>query len=337
MRIAVDAMGGDHAPDEIIKGALEANELLDAGDELILVGMQDCIERQLASGAGANNSIRIVHAPEIIGMDEAPVEALRKKRKSSIAVMARMASHNQTDAVISAGNTGACVAGCQIRMRNLPGVNRPGIAVVLPTFGGPVTMSDVGANVACKPVNLYQYAVMACVYSKQMLGIENPRVGLMSIGAEDAKGNELVKRTRDLLKSDTQLNFIGNLEGHDIFNGVCDVAVCEGFVGNVILKLAEGFADMLFKAIEYELMQESPRLAQEFKPLIAQIYKKYDYHEYGGALLLGVDGTAVICHGSSKSRTIKNAILASKKFHMLKINDQIIRSLSNAPVRPNSE
>jgi glycerol-3-phosphate acyltransferase PlsX len=337
MRIAVDAMGGDYAPDEIIKGALEANKLLDAGDELILIGMQDCIERHLASGDAANNSIRIVHAPEIIGMDEAPVEALRKKRKSSIAVMARMASHNQTDAVISAGNTGACVAACQIRMRNLPGVNRPGIAVVLPTFGGPVTMSDVGANVACKPVNLYQYAVMACVYSKKMLGIENPRVGLMSIGAEDAKGNELVKRTRELLKSDSQLNFIGNLEGHDIFNGVCDVAVCEGFVGNVILKLAEGFADMLFKAIEYELMQENPRLAQEFKPLIAKIYKKYDYHEYGGALLLGVNGTPVICHGSSKSRTIKNAILASKKFHTLKINEQIIQSLSNTSVRHNSE
>jgi len=337
MRIAVDVMGGDHAPDEIIKGALEANELLDTSDELYLIGMQDCIERQLALSNTANNSIRIVHAPEVIRMDEAPVEALRKKRKSSIAVMARMASHNQTDAVISAGNTGACVAGCQIRMRNLPGVNRPGIAVVLPTFGGPVTMSDVGANVACKPVNLYQYAVMACVYSKEMLGIENPRVGLMSIGAEDAKGNELVKRTRELLKSDTRLNFIGNLEGHDIFNGVCDVAVCEGFVGNVILKLAEGFADMLFKAIEYELMQESPRLAQEFKPFIAQIYKKYDYHEYGGALLLGIDGTAVICHGSSKSRTIKNAILASKKFHTLKINDQITRSLSNTSVRPNSE
>jgi len=337
MRIAIDAMGGDHAPEEIIKGVLEANKLLDADDELVLIGVQERIERQLASDGAGTNSIRIVHAPEIIGMDEAPVEALRKKRKSSIAVMVRMASHNEVDAVISAGNTGACVAGCQIRMRNLPGVVRSGIAVVLPTFGGPVTMSDVGANVACKPVNLYQYAVMACVYSKKMLGIEDPRVGLMSIGAEDAKGNELVKRTRELLKSDTQLNFINNLEGHDIFNGVCDVAVCEGFVGNVILKLAEGLADMLFKAIEYELMQESPRLAQEFKPLIAQIYKKYDYHEYGGALLLGIDGTVVICHGSSKSRTIKNAILASKKFHTLKINDQIVRSLSNTSVRPNSE
>jgi glycerol-3-phosphate acyltransferase PlsX len=337
MRIAVDAMGGDHAPDEIIKGVLEANKLLDADDELMLIGPKDRIERQLASDGAGTNSIRIIHAPEIIGMDEVPVEALRKKRKSSIAVMARMASHDKADAVISAGNTGACVAGCQIRMRNLAGVIRPGIALVFPTLGGPVTLCDVGANVACKPINLYQYAVMASVYSTQILGIQNPRIGLMSIGEEDAKGNELVKRTREMLKSDASLNFIGNLEGHDIFNGQCDVAVCEGFLGNVVLKLTEGLVAMLFKAIGYELMEESPRLAQEFEPLIAQIYKKYDYHEYGGALLLGVDGTAVICHGSSKSRTIKNAILASKKFYTQKINDQIIQSLSNSSVRPNSE
>ena len=337
MRIAVDAMGGDHAPKEIIKGVLEASKLLDADDEVILIGVRESIESQLASAGAGTNSIRIVHAPEIIGMDEPPVESLRRKRKSSIAVMARMASHNEADAVVSAGNTGACVAGCQIRMRNLEGVNRPGIAVVLPTLGGPVTMSDVGANVACKPINLYQYAVMACVYSKQMLGIENPRVGLMSIGEEDAKGNELVKRTRELLKSDPRLNFIGNLEGHDIFDGVCDVAICEGFMGNVILKVTEGLVAMLFKAIGYELMEESPRFANQFKPLIAQIYKKYDFHEYGGALLLGVNGTAVICHGSSKSRTIKNAILVSKKFHTKKINDQIVRYLSTTSVRPNSE
>jgi glycerol-3-phosphate acyltransferase PlsX len=221
-------------------------------------------------------------------------------------------------------------------MRNLPGVIRPGIAVVLPTLGGPVTMCDVGANVACKPINLYQYAVMASVYSTQILGIANPRVGLMSIGEEDAKGNELVKKTRELLKSDTSLNFIGNLEGHDIFDGMCDVAVCEGFVGNVILKLTEGLVAMLFKAIGYELMEENADLAQQFKPLISQIYKKYDFHEYGGALLLGISGTAVICHGSSKSRTIKNAIMASKKFYTQKINDQIIQSLSKTPVRPNS-
>ncbi len=337
MRIAIDAMGGDHAPKEIIKGVLEASKLLDADDEVILIGVRESIESQLASAGAGTNSIRIVHAPEIIGMDEPPVESLRRKRKSSIAVMARMASHNETDAVVSAGNTGACVAGCQIRMRNLEGVNRPGIAVVLPTLGGPVTMSDVGANVACKPINLYQYAVMACVYSKQMLGIENPRVGLMSIGEEDAKGNELVKRTRELLKSDPRLNFIGNLEGHDIFDGVCDVAICEGFMGNVILKVTEGLVAMLFKAIGYELMEESPQLANQFKPLIAQIYKKYDFHEYGGALLLGVNGTAVICHGSSKSRTIKNAILVSKKFHTKKINDKIMQYLSTTSVRPNGE
>ncbi|MHC5060189.1 MAG: phosphate acyltransferase PlsX [Planctomycetota bacterium] len=337
MRIAVDAMGGDHAPEEIIKGVLEANSLLDADDELVLIGVRDCIEGQLALRSNCANSIQIVHAPEIIGMDEAPVEALRRKRKSSISIMAKMASHNEVDAVISAGNTGACVAGCQIRMRNLPGVIRPGIALVLPTLGGPVTMCDVGANVACRPINLYQYAVMASVYSTQILGIENPRVGLMSIGEEDAKGNELVKKTREMLKADKHLNFIGNLEGHDIFNGQCDVAVCEGFLGNVILKLTEGLVAMLFKAIGYELMEASPRLAQEFKPLITQIYKKYDYHEYGGALLLGINGTAVICHGSSKSRTIKNAVLASKKFYTRKINDQIVQSLSNSSVRPNSE
>jgi glycerol-3-phosphate acyltransferase PlsX len=336
MRIAVDAMGGDYAPEEIIKGALEAIKLLGPDDQLTLIGIKDRIERQLAVDGAGTDSVRIVHAPEIIGMDDAPVESLRKKRKSSIAIMARMASHNEADAVISAGNTGACVAGCQIRMRNLPGVIRPGIAVVLPTLGGPVTMCDVGANVACKPINLYQYAVMASVYSTQILGIANPRVGLMSIGEEDAKGNELVKKTRELLKSDTSLNFIGNLEGHDIFDGMCDVAVCEGFVGNVILKLTEGLVAMLFKAIGYELMEENADLAQQFKPLISQIYKKYDFHEYGGALLLGISGTAVICHGSSKSRTIKNAIMASKKFYTQKINDQIIQSLSKTPVRPNS-
>ncbi len=337
MRIAVDAMGGDHAPEEIIKGVLEANDLLDADDELILIGVQDTIEGQLASMGHGADSIRVVHAPEIIGMDESPVEALRKKRKSSISLMAKMASHNEVDAVISAGNTGACVAGFQIRMRNLPGVIRPGIALVFPTLGGPVTLCDVGANVACRPINLYQYAVMASVYSTQILGIENPRVGLMSIGEEDTKGNELVKRTREMLKTDKHLNFIGNLEGHDIFNGQCDVALCEGFLGNVILKLTEGLVAMIFKAIGYELMEANPRLAQEFKPLIAQIYKKYDYHEHGGALLLGVNGTAVICHGSSKSRTIKNAILASKKFYTLKINDQIVQSLSESSVRPNGE
>lgn len=337
MRIAIDAMGGDNAPEEIIKGALEAKDLLDADDEILLIGDTDTIQSHLKSLKAESETFRIIHAPDVIEMDEPPVESLRKKRKSSIAVMARSASHKQVDAVISAGNTGACVAACQLRMRNLEAVQRPGIAVVLPTFGGPVTMCDVGANIACRPINLYQYAIMAMLYSTEMLGIQNPRVGLMSIGAEDAKGNEIVKKTREMLKSDSKLNFIGNVEGRDIFYGVCDVVICEGFVGNVILKLTEGLVDGLFRAIKDELMEKNLKLAMKFKPIMMEIYKKYDYHEYGGALMLGVNGTAVICHGSSKARTIKNALLVSKRFLSLKINDKIVEYLSQTSARLNGE
>jgi glycerol-3-phosphate acyltransferase PlsX len=337
MRIAIDAMGGDHAPEEIIKGALEAKDLLDTDDEIVLIGDTEIIQSHLKALKAKPETFRIIHAHEIIEMDEPPVESLRKKRKSSIAVMARSASHKQVDSVLSAGNTGACVAACQLRMRNLEAVQRPGIAVVLPTFGGPVTMCDVGANIACRPINLYQYAVMAMLYSTEMLGIQNPRVGLMSIGAEDAKGNEIVKKTREMLKSDSKINFIGNVEGRDIFYGVCDVVICEGFVGNVILKLTEGLVDGLFRAIKDELMEKNLKLAMKFKPIMMEIYKKYDYHEYGGALMLGVNGTAVICHGSSKARTIKNALLVSKKFLSLKVNDKIAEYLSQTSARLNGD
>ena len=337
MRIAIDAMGGDNAPDEIIAGTLESTELLNDNDELILVGPKQKIEAQLPSLNSREGTIAVVDAPEVIGMDEAPIESLRKKPKSSIAVIAKMAKLGQADAVISAGNTGACVAAFQMRMRNLPGVIRPGIAVVFPTFEGPVTICDVGANIACKPVHLYQYGVMARMYSKHLLGIENPRVGLMSIGSEDAKGNEIVKKTRELMKFDSDMNFVGNIEGRDIFKGVCDVAVCDGFVGNVILKLTEGLVDGLFKAIKHELLAEKLQMAMNFKPVMARIYKKYDYNEYGGALLLGVNGTALICHGSSRSRTIKNAILASRKFHTEKINEKIIEYLAGTPVSNESQ
>ncbi len=337
MRIAIDAMGGDNAPDEIIAGALEAIAMLGENDEIILVGPKQVIEPQLPSMRSREGVISIVDAPDTIGMDEAPIESLRKKPKSSIAVIAKLAKRNQTDAIISAGNTGACVAAFQMRMRNLPGVIRPGIAVVFPTFEGPVTICDVGANIACKPIHLYQYGVMASTYSRHLLGIEKPRIGLMSIGAEDAKGNEVVKQTRRLMKSDSNMNFVGNIEGRDIFKGVCDVAVCEGFVGNVILKLTEGLVDGLFKAIKYELAQEKLRMAMKFKPVMTRIYKKYDYNEYGGALLLGLNGTALICHGTSQSRTIKNAILASKKFYTQKVNDKIIEYLSGTCVRTTDE
>lgn len=337
MRIALDAMGGDNAPDEIIAGAIEAIELLSENDEIVLVGPKDTIEPQLPSLKSREGVISVIDAPDVIGMDEAPIESLRKKPKSSIGVVAKLAKHGRADAIISAGNTGACVAAFQMRMRNLPGVNRSGIAVVFPTIDGPVTICDVGANIACKPIHLYQYGVMAKTYSRHLLGIENPRVGLMSIGSEDAKGNEVVKQARKLMKSDAKMNFVGNIEGRDIFRGICDVAVCEGFVGNVILKLTEGLVDGLFKAIKHELMQEKLRLALKFKPVIKRIYSKYDYNEYGGALLLGLNGTALICHGSSQRKTIKNAILASRKFHTEKINDKIVEYLSQTRVRAADE
>ena len=337
MRIAIDAMGGDNAPDEIVSGALESIELLEKGDELILVGSRERIERQLSCLKSGSDAVSVVDAPEIIGMDELPIESLRRKAKSSIAVIAKLAKSGQVDAVISAGNTGASIAAFQMRMRNLPGVNRPGIAVVFPTFEGLVTICDVGANIACKPINLYQYAVMSRIYSQHVLGIENPRVGLMSIGQEDAKGNEIVKKTRELIKSDCNINFVGNIEGRDIFEGVCDVVVCDGFVGNVILKLTEGLIDGLFKAIKHELGQEKLRLAMKFKPVMKRIYKKYDYNEYGGAPLLGVNGTALICHGASQSRTIKNAILTSKEYYTKKINEKIVEYLSSTSVRTADE
>ena len=323
-------MGGDYAPDEIVSGVVEAAGLLSKEDELILVGPKDLIESKIAELNCKSKAITVVDAPEVIGMDESPVEALRKKRKSSISIMAKMGEDGRADAVVSAGNTGACVAACQLRMRNLKGVVRPGITVIMPTFEGPVTFCDVGANVSCKPINLYQYAVMASLYAQTMFGIEKPRIALMGIGEEDAKGNTVVKKARELIKEDTRLTFVGNVEGRDLFKGVCDVCVCEGFVGNVILKLTEGLVGGLFKAIKYELMDESLRLAMKFKPVMTKIYKKYDYHEYGGALLMGVNGTALISHGSSKSRTIKNAIISAKKFHTQKLNEQIVEYFSKS-------
>ena len=329
MRIAIDAMGGDNAPDEIISGVIAASELLDQEDRLVLVGPEALIKSKIPAKKLNQSMISIVDAPELIGMDEPPVESLRSKHKSSISVMSKLAKRHEVDAVISAGNTGACVAAFQMRMRNLPGINRPGISVVFPTFEGPVTICDVGANIACKPINLYQYAIMSSLYSRHIIGIENPRVGLMSIGQEDAKGNEIVKKTRELLKEDANLNFIGNIEGRDIFRGICDVVICEGFMGNVILKLTEGLVGGLFKAIKHELLQEKLRLAMKFKPIMMRIYDKYDYNAYGGAPLLGVNGTALICHGSSKSLTICNAIMTARQHYNLRLNEKITAYLAN--------
>ncbi len=334
MRIALDAMGGDKAPDVIIAGALDSLDHLDPDDELILVGPEDIVKQHMSCPKRYLSRVHIVHAPDVIAMDEPPVDSLRKKPKSSIGILAKLGKTKEADAVISAGNTGACVAAFQMRMRTLPNVSRPGIAATLPSFAGPVTLCDVGANIACKPIHLYQYSVMASIQAENMLGIESPRIGIMSIGQEESKGNEIVKKARDLIKSDSNLNFVGNIEGRDILNGVCDVVVCEGFVGNVMLKLTEGTVAGLFKAIKHELMQEKLGLglALKFKPVMKKIYQKYDYNEYGGAPLLGVNGTAFICHGSSVERTIKNAVLVAKKQHTLKINDKIMDALSDSSV-----
>ena len=244
MRVAVDVMGGDRAPSEILKGCWQAAELLSDNDLVHLVGDGAMIRYALASNPVPLNKLKhynIVATTQIIEMDDSPVESIRAKPDSSIAVMCRMASKGEADAVISAGNTGACVAAAQLRMRLLPGVARPGIAVVLPTFHGPVVVCDVGAQIIAKPKYLQQFALMASAYSHDLFDIESPRVALLSIGEEDAKGTGTVKEARKLLRDEPLINFIGNIEGKDVFKGACDVIVCDGFVGNILLKFTEGF------------------------------------------------------------------------------------------------
>jgi glycerol-3-phosphate acyltransferase PlsX len=328
MRIAIDAMGGDYAPAEIIRGGVESLCFLREGDELVLIGREDVIKQHLPSDVPNLHRIVIHHAPEVIEMVESPVEAVRQKKNSSIMVMAKLAAQGEVDAVISAGNTGACAAACQLRMRTLGCVQRPGIAVVLPSFAGPLTICDVGANVSAKPHHLLQYAQMASVYAECMLKIPNPRVGLLSIGGEEVKGNTLVKQTHALLKEDPSLNFVGNVEGRDVFSGACEVAVCDGFVGNAVLKVTEGLAEGLFKTIQQEIAIESPELAERFEPVVKAVWAKHDYSEYGGAPLLGVNGACIICHGSSDARAIKNAVRVSAEYIRSDLNSIILQRLT---------
>jgi glycerol-3-phosphate acyltransferase PlsX len=329
MRIGIDAMGGDHAPDEEVKGALMACESLADDDKIVLIGRQDEIQARLSGKADWQRHIEIVHAEQVIHMNETPVEALRTKPDSSIAMMAQMHCEGRLDACISAGNTGACVAAAQMRLRRLPNVHRPGIAILTPTFHGPVALCDVGANVDCRPQHLHQYAVMASIYLKTVAGIDNPRVGLLSVGEEEAKGNELVKRTRELIAGDAGVNFIGNVEGRDLFRGVCDVMVCDGFVGNVVLKLIEGMAVSVVEALLKELAAAQPAQAGAFKKAGKDLMSKYDYNEYGGAPLLGVAGISIICHGASTGRGIMNAVRVAKEFASHQVNERIMDLLSN--------
>ena len=328
MRLGLDAMGGDYAPAEPVMGALAAREMLGEGDEIILVGDEAAIREHLETGSGWESFIRIVHAPEVIGMDEVPVESLRGKPNSSIARLAEMARRGEVDAIISAGNTGACVAASQMRLRRLRGVVRPGIAIVIPTFYGPVTMCDVGANVNCRPRHLYQYAIMASEYARGICGIEDARVGLLSIGQEDAKGNLLVKETRELLRSDPALRFVGNVEGRDLFRDVCDVVVTDGFVGNVALKLMEGLAEGLFMSLQKSFSDAGSKAGDRLHQAVTKIRERYDFNEYGGAPLLGVNGISIICHGASRRRGIANAVRVAREFAQSKINERITERIA---------
>lgn len=331
MRIAVDVMGGDHAPREIVRGALEGLAYLKPGDQLVLIGREEVVSAELAEAGARDARLVIEHAPQVIGMDDIPVEALKQKKDSSIVRMATMAAKGEVDAVISAGNTGACVAASQLRMRTLPGVGRPGIAVIIPSLHGPIVICDVGANVAPKPFHLLQYAQMATVYSNMMLKTERPRVGLLSIGEEEVKGSPLVKEARALIKQDKNLNYVGNVEGRDLFRDAVDVVICDGFVGNVVLKLTEGLAEGLFKTISAEIKAERPELAAEFKPVMEAVWSRHDYAEYGGAPLLGVNGVCIICHGSSNARAIKNAVRVAYQYADMRLNDTMQAHLTREP------
>lgn len=333
MRIALDVMGGDHAPDAIVAGGLRSVELLGEQDRLVLIGDEQII-RDAIGEAGLTGDARIEVEPttQVIAMNEQPVAALRTKTDSSIVRMAefgkRRAGERYCDIIISAGNTGACVAAAQMSMRRLPGVHRPGIAVTIPTFFGPIVMCDVGANPDPRPQHLHQYAHMASVYASQIIGIDNPRIAILSIGSEEGKGNALVRETARLAKADAGLNYVGNVEGRDLFAGKADVIVTEGFTGNVVLKLCEGLAAGLFKTIAREILEEDAQLAMRFEPVVKKIYKKHDYHEYGGAPLLGANGICIICHGSSEARTIYNAVRSAIKIAELGVNDRIVEMLT---------
>jgi phosphate acyltransferase len=330
VRVAVDVMGGDRAPQAILTGCWQAAPLLEPSDFVLLVGDESVIRRGLSESnldAAALAHYQVIPTTEVIAMDEAPVEAIRNKPNSSISVMCKLAARGEADIVISAGNTGACVAASQLRMRNLPGVSRPGIAVLFPTLFGPVVIMDCGANISPKPKHLQQYAIMAGAYSAAVAGIQNPRVGLLSIGEEDAKGTTIVKDARKLLRDEPLINFVGNVEGRDLFNGVVDVVICDGFVGNIVLKLTEGLSEGLMKNILTEIQDEAPHLLEQVRPVIKRIYAKHDYQEYGGAPLLGVSGYSIICHGRSDAKAITSAIRVGKQLLRSGVNERIVEKI----------
>ena len=322
MRIAVDAMGGDHAPEEIVKGAVEAVEAL-PDDEIVVIGHEDKLNELIDAFGRPSERLVVVPTTQIVEMSEPPVEAIRKKPDSSLRVAVEMMAARKVDAIVSAGNTGAFVAATMMYAHRLPGIRRPGISVVFPTNHGPVVTIDVGANIQCKPMHLFQYGLMASIYAETIFGLKNPRVGLLNIGAEDAKGGGLVQRTHELLEK-SKLNFIGNVEGRDLFNGTIDVAVCDGFVGNVMLKVVEGMAGAMLEIVAEAASAHDESLGRTLVPILREVARRHDYTEVGGAPLLGVNGVCIICHGSSNARAIRNALKAASRCAHEDVNQRII-------------
>lgn len=309
MAIAVDAMGGDHAPHAPVFGAVRASTELDL--PVLLVGSQAAVGPLLeeqASGRRAGR-LELVEAAEQIGMDEHPVDAVRKKRNASLVVAARLVKEGRAAALVSAGNTGAVLAASLFHIGRLPGVERPALAVVLPLFSGPAVLIDAGANVDCRPSHLLQFGVLGSAFARAVLGIDRPRVGLLNIGEEPTKGNEAAQEAHRLMAERLQ-GFVGNVEGKDVFVGACDVVVCDGFVGNVLLKAVEGFASALMGEIRRAALQSvRGRLGGLLlKPALVGLRERLDYRSHGGAFLVGVRGVVVVAHGRSDERAMDNAV-----------------------------
>ena len=323
-RIAIDAMGGDHAPAEIVAGALRAQEEL--GVKVLLVG--DPAQVSAAIKQHTNTSpLEIVSAEGAIEMGEEPLSALRRKPKASINVAMDLVKQKRADAVVSAGHSGAVMAAALLRLGRLKGIDRPAIGAVLPTLiaGKPVLILDVGANVDCRPKFLEQFAFMGTVYSQYVLGVATPRVGLLNIGEEASKGNELALRTHQLLEKNPQIPFVGNAEGRDVLSGNFDVIVCDGFVGNVLLKFAEAVGEVALQILREELPQgiHGKLGTSLLKPNLRRIKQRMDHAEHGGGLLLGVDGVCIISHGSSQAPTIFNAVRLAREAIDNRVLDRI--------------
>jgi phosphate acyltransferase len=308
-RIAIDAMGGDFAPFSIVAGAVLAQKAYGDSVELTLVGDQPQIEAELKNLGAPDLPIKIVHSSQVIGMGDEPAESVRKKPDSSIVLALNLQKEGQCDAFISAGNTGACMAASLIILGRLPAVNRPAIATFFPSERGRTLVLDVGANSDCKAINLYQFGLMGAIYFSQMFSNQNPRVGLLSIGEEKSKGNEVTIASHKLLSA-ADLNFAGNIEGRDILKGKADVVICDGFVGNIILKFAESIdsflGEIVRRQVRVNLLAKIGALL--LQPAFKDLKKNLDYAEYGGAPLLGINGISIICHGGSTPKAMKNAV-----------------------------